>query len=192
MIAAALHGIAIADGVAVAVEGGTLHAIVIAQDREVVAVQVYVAQQVYVPLLAVVPDAAACLVHIPGIACQLCGIADFDVAVAVETVVLERLSVPQAVAVGGRVGTVLSERGVLGPIRDVLRFFLRLYRQCSQEASGHHQCRQPLPCQVLFHFFMLSFSFCETKSRLLSCPWHHRWRPQCRGWGHRCRHCHPM
>ena len=154
MIAAALHGIAIADGVAVAVEGGAIHAIVIAQDGEILVVEVDVAFQIDIARVEVVPVAVVVVVHVVGIACQLGGIADMDallLAAGAQLIVLEGVSVPQAVAVPGEVGAVLPEAGIVAPGAHVTLVGIR--------SSYAYHCHQKCEKYTFVRFHHCLFLF---------------------------------
>ena len=127
-----MQGIAVADGVAMAVEGSLNTIDITTRDGEIIAAKVYVAQQVYVRTTEFL--IGIFIVNFPSIPRQLRSVADFYFAGAVDGVVLHRLSVPLAVAVDGEVA--LSERAVEDPVVDVTRFVLCCCRQ------GHRQQEQ--------------------------------------------------
>ena len=115
------YGMAVAYDVALPIEGGILDIVVVAvQYGEILVVKVDVAFQIDIARVKVAP--VAVVVHVVDIACQLGGIMDVDAllqTVGTQFIVLERLPVPQAVAVVGEIGAVLSKTSVLAPVAHV-------------------------------------------------------------------------
>ena len=74
-------------------------------------------------------------------------------AAGAQLIVLERLPVPQTVAVGGKVGAVLSEVFVFAPGAHISL----IGKRCCDANHCHQQYQEPLFCKVFLHISCMLF-----------------------------------